>query len=205
MRIHPNSFLSVLWLCFWMLTGTAFTAQAQDKEKEKKDKKKGWSLHHTLEGGYSIGAQQANESIESLSGLIGNYTAQLQVSNRISYGLGFGYEAFESETFIPIYLDFKGKLRKKNNSPYLSTQFGYALGSNDTYLTYADYTYRGGLFFSPGIGYLFSVKGHFSCLLSASYKHQFAHVRYDTFDGEEFREELNFDMLLLRIGILLPQ
>ncbi len=194
---------SLLLVLGWHPAMAQDQAEKEDKD-EKKKSKKSWTLHHTLDGGYSFGIQQSNEQVITQSGLVGSYTAQLRVSNRIYYGLGFGYEQFEYETFLPIYLDFKGKLRKKDNSPYLSTQLGYAIGSNDSYLQFVDYTYRGGLFFSSGVGYKFSVKDRFSCLMSVAYKHQFAHVRYETFDGETYREELNFDLVMFRFGIILP-
>jgi hypothetical protein len=102
-----------------------------------------------------------------------------------------------------LYASFKGLLKKKDSVPYLTAQVGYAFASNSNLYDYAGYSYRGGIVFSPGIGYKLNVKDKYSVLFSVNYKHQFAGVKYETFDKQVFRDHLNFDLLSFRVGILL--
>jgi hypothetical protein len=181
-------------------------AFAQDEDNEDEDKSKGrksLNLHHTAEVGFSIGGQLSNDNFVYETGRLFQYTADVQVSARVYYGLGIGVEKFDTETFVPITASFKGLLKKKDSTPYLTAQLGYAFGSNSNVNDYAGYSYQGGLLFSPGFGYKLSVKDKYSILFSVNYKHQFATLKYETFDRQVFRDNLNFDLLSFRVGILL--
>jgi hypothetical protein len=175
---------------------------AQDDEKEDKGSKY-VNLHHTLELGYSLGGQISNDNFIYKAGLLGQYTADFQVSSRVYYGAGMGYEKLDHEIFIPIFASFKGLLKKKDSTPFLTAQLGYALGSNKNLYSYQGYSYRGGILFSPGWGYKLSVKDKYAILFSVNYKHQFAKIRYKTLDNHRYEDNLNFDMLSFRIGVML--
>lgn len=176
---------------------------AQDDEKEDKDDKKSLKLHHSVEAGLTIGGQVSNDNFIYKSGWLLQYTADVQVSTRVYYGIGGGIEKFDDETFFPLYASFKGLLKKKDSTPYLTAQMGYAFASNTNYYSYAGYRYRGGILFSPGFGYKLSVKDKYSVLFSVNYKHQFARVQYKTFDSRTFQDEINYDFISFRIGLLL--
>jgi hypothetical protein len=193
----------VLVSCFLYLSLPAF-AQDDDDEGEDKDKgKKSFNLHHTAEVGFSLGGQLSNDNFVYETGRLFQYTADVQVSARVYYGLGIGVEKFDTETFVPLTASFKGLLKKKDSTPYLTAQLGYAFGYNSNVNDYAGYSYQGGLLFSPGFGYKLSVKDKYSILFSVNYKHQFATLKYETFDRQVFRDNLNFDLLSFRVGILL--
>jgi hypothetical protein len=188
---------------FLLLFIAFLPAQAQgDDEKEGKESK-ALHLHHTLELGYTIGGQVSNDNFIYKAGLLGQYTADFQVSTRVYYGLGIGYEKLDRERFIPLFASFKGLLKKKDSTPFLTAQIGYALASNENIYSYEGYSYRGGILFSPGFGYKLNVKDKYSVLFSVNYKHQFARIRYKTFDDHIYADNLNFDLLSFRIGVLL--
>jgi hypothetical protein len=187
--------------CFLFLCTPVF-AQDEDDEEEDKDKNS-LNLHHTAEVGFSLGGQLSNDNFVYETGRLFQYTADVQVSTRVYYGLGIGVEKFDTETFVPLTASFKGLLKKKDSTPYLTAQLGYAFASNSNTNDYAGYSYRGGLLFSPGIGYKLSVKDKYSILFSVNYKHQFAMLKYETFYKQMFRDNLNFDLLSFRVGILL--
>jgi hypothetical protein len=178
-------------------------AQEEDKGKENDKESKSVNLHHTLEVGYTIGGQVSNDNFIYKAGLLGQYTADFQVSTRVFYGAGIGYEKLGQETFIPIFASFKGLLKKKDSTPFLTAQMGYALGSNKNMYSYEGYSYRGGILFSPGFGYKLNVRDKYSILVSVNYKHQFARIRYKTLDDHTYADNLNYDLLSFRIGVLL--
>lgn len=196
---------SILRCFFWLLMLVSFLpASAQDEDETDSDKEsKSVNLHHTFELGYVVGGQISNDNFIYKAGLMGQYTADFQVSTRVFYGAGIGYEKLDQETFIPIFASFKGLLKKKDSSPFLTAQLGYALGLNKNMYSYEGYSYRGGILFSPGFGYKLSVKDKYSVLFSVNYKHQFARIRYKTLDAHTYADNLNFDLLSFRIGILL--
>lgn len=198
---HRLLLKSLFIFCFLCLSLPSF-AQDEDDEDEEKDSKS-LNLHHTVEAGFSIGGQLSNDNFVYETGRLFQYTADVQASTRVFYGLGLGIEKFDTETFIPLTASFKGLLKKKDSTPFLTAQLGYAFASNNNVNDYAGYSYQGGLLFSPGFGYKLSVKDKFSILFSVNYKHQFATLKYETFDRQVFRDNLNFDLLSFRVGILL--
>lgn len=194
------------YICCLLLLGIFSGAYAQDDEKDEEEedsKSNSLNLHHTLEAGYTIGGQISNDNFIYKAGLSGQYTADFQVSTRVFYGVGIGYEKYDSETFIPIFASFKGLLKKKDNTPFLTAQLGYALGSNRNLYSYEGYSYKGGILFSPGWGYKFSVKDKFSLLFSINYKHQFARIKYKSIGEHTYEDNINFNLLSFRVGVML--
>ncbi len=178
-----------------------YTLSAQDESSD--EGKSSLKIHHTLETGLTVGGQLTNENFVYKSGFLVQYTADMQASSRVYYGLGTGLEKFNDETFIPLFASFKGMLKKKDNTSFLAAQLGYAIGSSRKFNQYTNYDFNGGMFFSPGYGYRFSVGDAFSVLCSIHYKHQFAKIRYENFDRKTYKESLNYDLISFRIGISL--
>jgi hypothetical protein len=112
-------------------------------------------------------------------------------------------ERFNDETFFPLFASFKGMLRKKDNTPFLAAQFGYAFGTSRNFGNYEGYDFDGGVLFSPGFGYRFSAGKKASGLMGVYYKHQFARVSYQTYDTFRYRTPLNYDLISFRVGIML--
>ena len=187
-----------------LLLLSAFPLLAQQKDGDEDDEEKSkLKVHHSLEGGLVIGGQLSNEVFVYKSGISLAYAAEVEFSSRVYYGAGLGVDKFREETFYPLFASFRGMLRKKDNTPFLAAQFGYAFGSDRSYGAFEGYDFRGGVMFSPGLGYRFSVGDKFSGLLGVHYKHQFAQAEYRTYDGFRFRTPLNYDLITFRVGILL--
>jgi hypothetical protein len=202
--IQINRAQHFIKFCFLYLLLFSFSvAYAQDDDKEEDKGSKKANLHHTLEVGYLLGGQLSNDNFIYKAGLQAQYTADFQVSSRVLYGAGFGYEKLDQETFIPLFASFKGLLKKKDSTPFLTAQLGYALGSNKNIYSYQGYSYKGGILFSPGWGYKLSVKDKYSILFSVNYKHQFAKIKYKSLDNHTYEDNLNFDLLIFRIGVML--
>ncbi len=201
--IHKLTYLTRYFCCLFLFLATP-AAYAQDDEKDEDDsKKRSPSLHHTLEVGYTFGGQLTNDNFIYKAGLSGQYTADFQVSTRVFYGVGVGFDKYDNERFIPLFASFKGLLSKKDNTPFLTAQLGYALGSNKNLYSYEGYSYKGGIVFSPGWGYKFSVKDKYAFLFSINYKHQFARIKYKTLDAHTYEDNINFNLLSFRVGVML--
>ncbi|HEX8529285.1 MAG TPA: hypothetical protein VF646_04660 [Cytophagales bacterium] len=188
---------------FLLLGALPLLAQKKDKDEDDEGEKSNFVVHHSLEGGLAIGGQISNEVFVLKSGISLAYAAEVEFSSRVYYGLGLGMDKFREETFFPVFGSFRGMLRKKDNSPFLAAQFGYAFGSHRNYAAFEGYDFRGGVVFSPGLGYRFAVGDKFSGLMGVYYKHQFAQAEYRTYDGFRYRSPLNYDLVCFRVGILL--
>jgi len=158
-----------------------------------------------LEGGLVLGGQIINDGLIYLSGSNLMYTNSIKTSGNSFLGLGAGFYNFRNETFIPFVFDFFGFTGKSKNKPFLNFQAGYSLGFSDLYKNYSDYNFKGGLCFSAGLGKCFAISNRFSALISISYRHQFAHVRYTYSGVSEIESDLNYDMLLFTFGIMICQ
>ena len=189
-------------LCFFVilllpisLKNYAF-GQENSKEKDKID------LKYSIEAGYTVGGQIVKENFIFESGVTFQYLTDIKISSRIYYGLGLGIEKYDTETFIPVFLSFKGLIKKKKDAPYLSFQMGYSFAWDKGFNNYANYNYKGGLLFSTGFGRIFDIKEDYNIMIYVNFKHQFAKIDYETFDMNIYTENLNFDMISLRIGFM---
>lgn len=158
-----------------------------------------------LEGGFIMGGQIFNDNMIYNPGGSFQYSYCIKSGDKAGFGLGAGVQFFEEEAFIPFYLDFVGLLSKSQNSPFLTFQTGYAFGWSDKYKNIQNYTFNGGIYFSAGIGRRFKFNDTFSSYISLSYKHQFASLIYNASAIEDYYEKLNYDMIVISIGIMLEQ
>ena len=179
-------------------------SQAEDKSDNKKDKdKKEIKLAYQLAAGYAFGGQIVDKSILFESGISFELITNLRVAPRIYYGLGLGYERYDSETFLPLFLSFTGMTKKKDEGTYLSLQMGYSFAWDNDFNSYDNYNYRGGLLFSAGIGRMFEIKDKYKLLANISLKHQFVRIDYKPIDSSGYTETINYDMIIIKIGLLL--
>ena len=202
-RHRPTAARLTGLVLFLLLGALPLLAQKKNKDEDDEGEKSKPAVHHSLEGGLAIGGQLSNEVFVYKSGISLTYAAEVAFSSRVYYGAGLGMDKFREETFFPLFASFRGMLRKKDNTPFLAAQFGYAFGTHRSYAGFEGYDFRGGVVFSPGIGYRFSAGGKFSGLLGVYYKHQFAQAEYRTYVGFRYRTPLNYDLVSFRVGILL--
>ncbi len=174
-------------------------ALAQEKSKLELDK------CARLEGGFILGGQVFNDNLIYNPGASFQYSYCLKSGEKAGFGLGAGVLFFEEEAFIPFYADFVGLINKNQNTKFLTFQAGYAFGWSSRYKSFQDYSFKGGIYFSAGLGRKFRFSEKFSPYISIAYKHQFASLTYKASANEEYNEDLNFDMIVLSIGIMLEQ
>jgi hypothetical protein len=157
-----------------------------------------------LEAGFIMGALVLNDNLMYNPGGSFQYSYCLKSGDKAGFGLGAGVQFFEEETFVPFYFDFIGLFRKNPNTSFLTFQAGYALGWSSKYDNYQDYTFKGGIHIGAGLGHKFRFNDSFSFYAQLEYKHQFASLNYAA-NGTDYYEKLNYDMLIISIGIMLEQ
>lgn len=160
-------------------------------------------LHPELNAGFIAGGQIYNQRFVYNYGKTLQLSLNHQASEKVSFGAGLGVEKFKDETFIPVAFIFNGKLKKKNSTPFINTQFGYAFGYNQKSSNYINYNYKGGLFFSPGIGYEIAVNDKYSVRLKLNYKHQFAHISYTPYEEKVYKEQVSIHTVAFTLGLLI--
>lgn len=175
--------------------------EVSEEEKEKKDDDEKITFHPEVQAGVIVGGEISDGRFIHKAGKLIELIANFRFSNRVYYGFGGGVEIFKEETFIPIYVHFKGMLNKTANTSFITAQIGYASAENKSVYSFTNYQYSGGIFFSPGWGYRLNVKDKYSLMLGINYKHQFANIKYKTGYGTEIKEVLSFNLISFRLGI----
>lgn len=150
-----------------------------------------------LDISYIIGGQAYNDNFLYNPGfsLYGAYG--IFISDRLSAGLGTGLQYFRDERFIPVFIDFTGHVSKKRNTRTLFLQCGYSVGWSNALRNLTNYSFRGGIYLNAGFGRKFYISEGFALILHISYRHQFAEIEYEVFDQHNYRERINYDMLVI--------
>lgn len=178
----------------------SFLTFAQDKPAQEEDSTRS-SFHPSFTIGVISGVEAGTSRMAFHTGKSFELRGEFKKSKRIRYGVAVGGEIFKDQTFIPFGLTFRGLTRKKDNAPFLSVQAGYALCANAKTFSYINYSYKGGIFFSPGFGYLLELTKKLNLAISLDYKHQFASIKY--INGEQsFTENLDYNFLSFRTSLI---
>ena len=151
---------------------------------------------------YCIGGQVYNDNFIYKPGISVQYSYGLKLNEVVGVGLGLGFQSFQHEQFLPLYLEVMGYKKKKKNTPVLEMQFGYAPCWYSGSMNLKNYEYHGGVFFNAGVGSKFHVNGPFSVIFHISYRHQFARLEYEIFETDTYSELLNYDMIVLSLSLI---
>lgn len=176
-------------------------AEDSKEEKDQKEEDEKITFHPEVQAGIIMGGEISDGRFIHKSGKLLELIANFRFSNRVYYGFGGGVEVFKEETFIPVYVHFKGMLNKTSSTSFITAQIGYAAAENKSIYSFTNYQYSGGIFFSPGWGYRLNVKDKYSLMLGINFKHQFANIKYKTDYGKEFKEVLSFNLISFRLGV----
>jgi hypothetical protein len=172
--------------------------KAQDQEKESIFS----NAYQKIDLSYLFGVQVYNNNIIYSPGYTIHLSHGYAVNKDIRAGIGVGLIDSEDVGFIPVYAELIGNKSNKANTPFIKFQLGYSfINKSDTDLL-TEYDLEGGFYFNAGIGRKIEVNDKFSMLFHWSYSHQFAEMEYNVFGDQENSEELNYDMILITIGVL---
>jgi len=155
-----------------------------------------------LDIAYIFGVQVYNDNFLYNPGfnLYGAYGRS--IGEKFSAGLGTGLQHFSDEKFIPVFVDLTGRVSKKRNTRTIFMQCGYAFAWSDALLNFPNGRLHGGIYLNAGIGRQFYICKGFSIILHISYRHQFAEIEYEIFDQHNYREQINYDMLVFGLSFM---
>jgi hypothetical protein len=154
-------------------------------------------LKTTIGLGYMAGGQVYNDSFLYNPGFKFDAATHYTVSPAVLLGVGSGLMSFtQQERFIPLYASFVGFTKPGTSGTYFLAKAGYSYGWDTDYAAFPDYEFNGGALINVGLGHRFLIHKN-SLLFSLVYGHQFAGASYQTPEGKEFSERLNFDWLAL--------
>jgi hypothetical protein len=155
-----------------------------------------------LDLAYIIGGQIYNDNFLYNPGFNVYGTYGLDIHDRMSVGLGTGLQQFRNEKFIPVFIDMTGWISKKKNTRLVSLQLGYSFGWSESLKNLTDSNLNGGVYIGAGFGRKFYLTEAFSVIASLSYRHQFAELEYEVFNLRDYRERINYDLLVIGISFL---
>jgi hypothetical protein len=120
-------------------------------------------------------------------------------------GLGIGIDGYNRITMMPIFLSFRGNLKKSNVTPFYFLNAGYSAAWENDNLEWIEYDYvRGGFMLQPGLGYMFAFK-NMAMYFNLGYKIQQSEIAYNFQNGwatpTEIQEERTRKRLTMSIGI----
>ena len=172
-------------------------AQGQNLPLTKKKK-----LNTRIEFGVDRGIQLSKNFPILKSGEQFNLSVSKLYGSHFEAGIGVGYQNLEDEQFMPIYLLLVGK-RKVGSGPYIESSIGYSYGKNRNYEHAVTSSFEGGKYFSTGIGYGFNINNQYTFLASCNYIMQQSQVKHYEGETVNYIEDLIFDLIVFKVGLLL--
>lgn len=124
-----------------------------------------------------------------------------QINSTLSLGGGIGIENYERELLLPIFLDLRSLIHKKDNSPYLNLQIGYALAWHEDYTRLVNYEYEGGAFMSFFYGRQVPISSKVKFNMAIGLRFQSLGLEINDTFVEKYEENINFVLLELKSGI----
>lgn len=158
--------------------------------------------YQRIDASYIFGGQVYNNNFIYNPGFSFQASYGLRLSESVGIGVGTGYSFLKNEHFIPIFLEATGCRKNKASSPVVAMQVGYAHGWYTGNLADRDYDFHGGVFIDAGLGRKIQINTDYSLFFHWSYRHHFASMSYEIFGGMEYKESLNYDMLVISLGII---
>jgi len=177
------------------------TAEAKEGEIRKLEIEK----CARLESGFVLGSRMVKSEDTFFPGGSLQYSYCLKSNRYLGFGLGAGVHLFKEAGFIPFYLDLIGMINKSRNSPFVNFQTGYAFGWSKEFDSFQEPEFTGGYLIGLGFGKKIHIRDRFASYLSLSYRYQLATLRYNSEDMEDHSIILNYNMLVLSIGLMLEQ
>ena len=138
------------------------------------------------------------------SGAIANLKVSKELSPFVQIGAGLGYITLENENFTPIYAYFKGVKKKTSNSYFFEMAIGKSKGENKDFNPSLNTDFKGGTYFSPGIGYQYTINEKWAIASSVNYVMQKAELNQLNDLQEIYHtEKLNIDLVVFKIGLII--
>jgi outer membrane protein W len=138
------------------------------------------------------------------SGSVANIKVSKALSPYVQMGAGIGYMQLENENFTPIYAYFKGIKKNTSNSYFFEMAIGRSKAESDIFNSSLNTQYEGGVYFSPGLGYQYSINEKWAISSSVNYVMQKAELsQLNDLQEIYHTEKLNIDLVVFKIGLII--
>lgn len=154
--------------------------------------------YHIINGGALFG-KETGFSDNYTTGVSFGYTYGHQFNKYISVGGGISLDTYD-DSFLPVYLDFRGYLMNKPTSIFYSVHAGYAVAFDQFKKDKEGTYFKGGPIVHPAIGLRFAGKQNYSFLMDIGYRFQY--VKRESSWNENITDKITFKRLSLRMGFL---
>lgn len=168
MKLLTYFSLLLLFACF----SSALQSQNDDfiDEVAWEHKRSGFNNH--TEVGYLFNTQKENEE----RGLSLRHTMGYMFHPAIAAGVGIGYDQYESQSVVPVFVELKGDfISGEKYSPFYFGQFGTAFSTTEDEeiaSTNEQFTYDGGTYFQVGLGVKMRSRQNMDWTFSVGYINQ---------------------------------
>lgn len=158
--------------------------------------------YQRLDATYVFGGQVYKNNFVYKPGFSLQVSHGFVVNESVNVGAGLGYVNLKDEHFLPVFIEVLGSRKRKQTSPTIKMQIGYAPGWDTGGMKPEGYHFRGGMYISAGLGRKIPVGPNYSLYFHWSYRHQFARSDYKVFGGQKYTEDLNYDMFVISLGLI---
>jgi hypothetical protein len=149
-----------------------------------------------------FGGQVYNNNLVYNPGFSMQTAYGLMVNESVGIGFGAGYYVLQQEHFLPVFIEAMGYKKNKKNTPVIKMQIGYSIGWYSGSVNMKGYNFNGGVFIDAGIGRKIQLNERLSLFFQCSYRHQFAKMEYEVYGTEQYTEVLNYDMVVISLGLI---
>jgi hypothetical protein len=170
--------------------------------KAQSDQRDSLNTYQGIDLSYVFGGQVYNNNLVYNPGFSLRTSYGLMINESVGLGFGAGYYALQHEHFLPLFFEAMGYKKNKANTPVIKMQIGYSIGWYSGAVNIEGYKFTGGVFIDAGIGRKIPLNDRLSLLFQCTYRHQFARMEYEVYATEQYIEVLNFDMLVISLGLI---
>jgi hypothetical protein len=193
----------IFYISCTVLIASLFSFPGMTQEiHQPENKNRKLAVYQQLTAGYIFGGQVYNDNFLYNPGFQFQTSYGVSINKNVAMGLGTGLKLHDKESFIPVFTEIVGYKKNKNNTPLIRMQLGYSLGWDNTHSNIEGYEFKGGLFIDVGMGRKIKLNENYSILFQWSYQHQFAKMEYDVFNTSNYSQVLNYDMIVITLGIV---
>jgi hypothetical protein len=160
------------------------------------------STYQRFDATYIFGGQVYKNNFIYKPGFSFQTSFGIRLNESVGIGAGMGYTNMKDVHFMPIFVEAIGCRKNRLSAPTIKMQIGYAPGWDTGDLKPAGYSFRGGFYIDAGLGRKIPVNSEYSLYFHWSYRHQFARTDYEIFGGQDYTEVLNYDMIVISLGLI---
>ncbi|TVR76174.1 MAG: hypothetical protein EA412_14205 [Chitinophagaceae bacterium] len=180
-------------LCLSLIVSSVF---ATEKEKP------GISLEHIVEGKFIIGGELTSDNIIMSPGYGIRYAPSIKWNERFSVGTAVSLKRLSTETFLPLSAGVRVHLTENANTTFFTAYAGYAFARNHIFDHNLSYSYKGGLYLSPGFGGKLVISENVDFLININLTYQQAKLSFEASESNIIEVNQNFYFVTLRTGFL---